>query len=127
MQSDKWDQRLTNWALWKAGAAATPFSGVYRSGENWEWWEHPPRNPAPLVGEALDTDKLIKLLIDEQQEAINVVYLWSFPETLEDRAKQIGIHRNTLTNRVNAAKERLEDLHAQGRRDSARVLAMVTR
>src|SRR5690348_3643935 len=49
----KWDRKLVNWALWKAGGSAKG-GGAPR-----DWWNAPPRPPQPLVGEALDTDDLI--------------------------------------------------------------------
>lgn len=125
---EKWDARLENWALWKTGAqTASASSGAYRSGPALEWWKCPPRKPQALVGDALDVDRLIQRLTAEHQEAIRVVYLWTYPESLEDRARAMDppVHRNTLTNRVNAAKVALEGLEQNRVAQVRRALAAV--
>ena len=125
----RWHQRLENWALWKVGGSgAGTTSDAYETGRNWEWWRHPPLNPTPLVGEAIDTDKLVRQLDSEQFEAVEVVFLWTYPYTLEERCADMRkpIHRNTLTNRLNAAKDRLEELDQAQRRAQRARLRMIT-
>lgn len=127
-QHEVWDERLENWALWKHGVQGNgSVSDAYRSGGSWQWWLHPPAQPKPLVGEALDTDRLVRQLADEKQEALTVRYVWTYPETLEQRAAMLGISDRALRKRVAAAREDLENLHAERRRATEQRLAFVTR
>ena len=104
-----WDERFYNWALWKRGgnSLGSSASDGYYGGDD-------TRPPPPLVGEAFDTDRLICLLPVEQQQALVAVYVWSIG-TLDDRAAELGIHRNTLRNRVDAAKGGVDALYWQRR------------
>lgn len=99
-----WDTRLENWALWQMGADSCGNGMAYDG----EWGECAPRPPLPLVGQALDTARLVKRLADHQQTALQAWYVWV--GTLEDRARILGLHRDTLRNRVNAAKCGLDAL-----------------
>ena len=65
-----------------------------------------------LVGEGLDTDRLVGKLDPDQQTALQAWYWWT--GTVADRASDLGIHRDTLADRVKAAKRKLAEL------DSAR-------
>jgi hypothetical protein len=129
---DKWHHRLANWALWKAGVdtVTRAIEEKYRKVRQGSWridTSEPPRLPQPLVGEAMDTDRLVRRLSDEHQEAITVVYVWTYPETLEARAASLTppVHRNTLTNRLNAGKQELERMDADRHRATVRRLAIV--
>lgn len=124
---DRWDARLKNWALWKHGVTAdSGVSDAYRSGGNWEWWKHPPPPPKPLIGEAIDTDRLVRQLADDHQGALTAHYVWTYPETLDARAAELGITRKTLHNRTVAARESLEELDAKRRLSAKRILANVS-
>lgn len=97
-----WDRKLDNWALWRKGANAVGSSaadGTY-GGDN-------TRPPPPLIGEAFDVDRLVQQLPNDEQRAIEAVYVWSVG-TLEERAALLRVHRNTLRNRVDAAKRGLD-------------------
>lgn len=100
---ERWDRKLVNWALWKVGQSKESHHGAPG-----DWWNCPPRPPQPLVGEALDTDDLVRELPDEQQEALTAWYVWT--GDLQDRALFLGIHRDTLRDRVVAARWRLDTL-----------------
>lgn len=109
-----WDERFYNWALWKRGGKSTGLfaSDGYYGGDD-------TRPPPPLVGEAFDTDRLVRLLASEQQQALEAVYVWSVG-TFEERADALGIHRNTLRNRVDAAKGGVDALWWQRKGVTAR-------
>ena len=112
---DYWEQRLTNWALWETGSRSVGVVSFDRL-----WWESPPPRPIPLVGEALDTDRLLhqlhRLDLDgvRQYEAVRIHYLWTGSE--EMKAAQAGIPARTIRDRVLTAKLRLENLNQQMRR-----------
>lgn len=111
----KWDRRLENWGLWYAGHShGTASSSAYERLENQDTrpregaQTYTPRDPPALVGEALDTDMLVSMLIEDQRKALKVWYAWS--GSLEFRAEQLGCHVNTLRNRRGAAIVDLERL-----------------
>jgi hypothetical protein len=115
----RWDAKLVNWALWIVGQS----SGV--SAPDREWWNHPPRPPQPLVGEALDTDELLSALASEdirqgldRYQAVRAWYVWT--GSVSERAASLRIHPDTLLDRVRAARYRLEDLDQARRRDATR-------
>ena len=114
VRSAWWDERLYNWALWKRGANSlgSSASDGYYGGDD-------TRPPPPLVGEAFDTDRLIRQLPTDQQQALEAVYVWSIG-TLDERAAALGIHRNTLRNRVDAAKGGVDALWWQRKGAMAR-------
>jgi len=117
---ERWDLKLVNWALWVCSSAAVGVSAPDR-----EWWNHPPRPPQPLVGEALDTDELLQVLASEdilrgldRYQAVRAWYVWT--GSLIERAASLKIHRDTLADRVYAARFRLDELDLLRRRDSIR-------
>lgn len=127
---DRWHARLENWALWKHGVdtVSRAVEESYRKVREGSWKidiSEPPRKPQPLVGDAMDVDRLVRLLDPDHQQAIIIRYCRTFPETLEDRAAEIGIHVNTLRYRLLMAMEALERMQAERDRQSARVLALV--
>lgn len=116
----RWDGKLTNWALWVCSSAQIGVSAPDR-----EWWNHPPRPPQPLVGEALDTDELLQALASEDMrrrldryQAVRAWYVWT--GTLTERAHSLRIHPGTLTDRVVAARYRLDELDCERRRGATR-------
>ncbi len=111
---EMWTRRLANWALWHLSGNSPTMTSAY---DGWDFFA-PPRPPQPLVGEASDTEALIVKLPLELQKAITAKFVWSVPETMAERARILGIHPNTLTDRVKAAIFRLDDL------DQAKRLAM---
>lgn len=119
----RWHRKLENWALWYAGGESRGVSSAYgaSSSAGWKWWEHPPRQATPLVGEAVDTDQLVAIVAHDnpgQFSAIRAWYVWS--GTVEQRATDLGIHRDTLRDRIVAARYRLDDLDQQRRRGAIR-------
>lgn len=113
-RSQWWELRLVNWGLWKAGqgtGAGSATEGTY-GGDC-------PLPPLPLVGEAFDTDRLVTRLEMRLFDALIARYKWS--GTIELRAADLGIHRNTLTNRVEEAKQRLESLRLTAELEAAEV------
>lgn len=113
-RSTWWDERLENWALWRSGADSCGL-GLATDGT---WGGDCTRPPQPLVGEALDIDNLVQQLVPEHIEAVTAWYVWT--GTVEDRAAVLGVHRNTLHNRVAAAKACLDALW-WSRRTAARL------
>ena len=109
-----WDERFYNWALWKRGA-----NSLGSSASDGHYGGDDTRPPPPLVGEAFDTDRLIRQLPPAQQQALEAVYVWSIG-TLDERAAALGIHRNTLRNRVDAAKGGVDALWWQRKGAMAR-------
>ena len=98
-----WDARLENWALWRMGAG----TGIGAATDG-TWGGEFTRPPPPLVGEAVDTDRLVVKLELRLQDALRARYIWT--GTMEERASDLGIHRNTLANQVEEAKGALEGL-----------------
>lgn len=100
----RWHERLTNWALWQAGVDSRGMGSAYDG----DWGEGAPRDPPPLIGEAFDTDQLVKRLSLTHFQSVRAVYVWT--GTMEERAAYIGIHPDTLTDRCTAAKFALDDM-----------------
>lgn len=96
-----WDIRLDNWGLWKAGGR----TGV-GSATDGTFGGEVTRPPPPLVGEAIDTDRLVKRLPEKLQHALEAWYSWT--GTVEMRAGALHVHRNTLTIWVAEAKGELD-------------------
>ena len=82
---------------------------------------HAPPLAIPLVGEAFDTDDLVLKLERKQRQAIDARYIWTYPETQEQRARELGIHVNTFRERVRQAMYRLDDLDCARRRAMLRL------
>lgn len=112
----RWDKRLTNWALWMVGGGDTgrstsPYPAYRDHVQTRGRFESGTPMPRPLVGEALDTDVLVVRLAQinfDQYQAIRAWYVWT--GSIADRARTLGIHPDTLTDRVTAARYKLEDL-----------------
>lgn len=113
-RSQWWDARLENWGVWKTGGGTC--RGLALDGE---WGEGAPRPPLPLVGEALDTDRLARKLDMRLYDALVARFVWG--GSIEQRAADLGVHRNTLTNRVEDAKQRLEALRLAAELEAAEV------
>lgn len=101
-----WDERLENWALWKAGGTSTGVSAY-----DGMWGDGAPRPPPPLVGEALDTDTLVGKLALKLQQAVIAWYVWS--GALEFRSRDMDMDPKTLRTLVATAKEELERLDGE--------------
>lgn len=121
---ERWDAKLENWALWVCNPAR-----VGRSAPDPKWWNYPPRPPQPLVGEALDTDELLQSLAGEdvrqsldRYQAVRAWYVWT--GSLLEKAATLRIHRDTLADRVYAARFRLDELDLLRRRDSIRLVRL---
>lgn len=122
---ERWDRKLQNWALWLVSGGVSGKSSPYPAYRDHvpsrRWWMASPM-PQPMVGDALDTEALIcKLAAEgrtgaEQFEALRAWYVWS--GNLADRAAVLKIHPDTLTDRVTAARYRLNDLEGLRRRDA---------
>lgn len=116
----RWDAKLVNWALWQvsgsSSSSGSPFP-AYRLFSVRHWTECVNARPQPLVGEALDTDRLVAVLARESPErysAVRAWYVWT--GTLAERAAALRIHSDTLHDRVVAARYRLDELHLLRRR-----------
>lgn len=72
-----------------------------------------PTRVVVLQGEAEDTNKLIRGLADRLQSAVVATYRWS--GTLRSRADRLGIHPDTLRNRVALAMFECEQAWQRGR------------
>lgn len=107
---DKWEDRLQAWAeymLSGESGSKVKISGAYSMRSRGGLQEG---DGIPIhVGEALDTHELYRKLAEHLRAA---VWAW-YVETgsAGDKAQRLAIHRDTLTDRVTAAKVRLEDLH----------------
>ena len=102
LRSAWWDERLDNWALWRMGVDATGTG----SATDGKWGGDLTRTPPPLVGRALDTDRLVMRLELRLHDAVVAHYVWT--GTQEECAQRLGIHANTLRGRVVEAKEELD-------------------
>lgn len=114
LRSAWWDDRLENWALWKMGAGSTGL-GLATDGT---WGGDCTRPPPPLVGEASDTDRWVMRLELRLHDAVIAQYVWTGAQ--EERAGRLGIHANTLRNRVTEAKEELDAMYWTARAPALR-------
>jgi hypothetical protein len=110
------DNRLENWARWLNGglAGARVTSGI---------WTFTGRDSSrtvgsdgdigsALVGDAMDTDDLVRRLEADLRHAVHAWYCAL--GTQRDKARELGCHPDTLRRRVDAAKVRLDELdHAR--------------
>jgi hypothetical protein len=119
----KWDRKLTNWARWlvSGGDGGKGKSSLLDFGSTPHWSDV--FAPMPPVGEALDTDDLLqKMAVGEQRDrdlyrAVKAWYTWA--GSTRDWAIALGIHVDTLHDRVRAARYRLDDLDVLRRRRMA--------
>lgn len=102
-----WDGRLNNWALWLVGVSGGAGASIY------DWGSASAKSKdgqlIVLVVDAMDTDTLVSELSPIHNQAVHVAYTWA--GTWEWRSKEAGLHPNTLRDRVQQAKRRLQDLH----------------
>lgn len=124
--SEKWDRKLDNWSLWYFGgkrivAEPSAYEALERQDTGRDrpadqtfaaTWET--ADPPAIVGEATDTHTLVALLPEREFEAVRTWYCLSGP--VEMRAADLGVHPNTLRNRVNIAKVELERMDGQRKR-----------
>jgi hypothetical protein len=113
---DYWHERLVNWALWEVSGKGLGTSSLLRN-----WWEVPPRTPPPLVGEALDTDRLVHRLEPPLFMAVRAHYVWTGFE--HEKAAALRISYKTLLDRVRSAQFKLDDLHHAERNRSRNIRA----
>jgi hypothetical protein len=116
----RWHGRFENWALYYEGSRGHFGDSVLGTAEERSktYGENVPEarfarlyeqtTPQPLVGEATDTASFIARLPQDIQFALIATYRRS--GTLEFRAAELGIHVNTLRNRVEVAMMRCEDM-----------------
>lgn len=114
-----WDARLENWALWKCGSGLLPALAM-----DGTWDDGAPRPPIPLVGEATDTDNLVSRLSADHRGAVTIMYVWSDP--ICERVRRCGIHKDTLADRVRAAKFRLDDMDQARKIATRQAMRLVT-
>ena len=117
-----WSARLENWALWYVGGESSGVSSYNAIAEE----DTAPRPPPPLIGEAVDTDALLVKLNavrPELFEAVRAWYVWT--GTKQMKARQMGIHPDTLADRVRAAKYRLESLEGDRKAAMTRIRQMI--
>jgi hypothetical protein len=127
---DRWNARLENWALYRSGVdtVSRAIDDRYHRIRKGDWkidTSEPPPKPRPLVGDAIDVDRLVKRLDHDHYEAIVLRYCRTFPETLEDRATEAGIHVNTLRYRIDMAIEALDRMQAERDKLTATMLQYV--
>lgn len=121
---DRWDKRLSNWSLWIVSGGGASNASPYPAYRDYiperGWWYAGSGAPQAIVGEALDVDAVLVMLQGEGERgmelymAVRAVYVWT--GSLPDRATALGIHPDTLRDRVTAARYRLDDLDLQRRR-----------
>ncbi len=108
-REELWNRRLENWALWcVSGGASTAVSPCYSmigAGGSRSAGTAVPT----LVGEALDTDALIAKLPEQSlKDALVAWYIRT--GTIEMKAADLQCHRDTLSDRVDRAIRRLDEL-----------------
>lgn len=116
---DRWEERLQTWAEYldqkeKGGKVkiSSAYSLVGRGGRAED-------DGIPIhVGDALDTNSLVIQLPEYLRTAIRVWYCQT--GTVGQKAARMGIHRDTLADRVVGAKHKLEDLHLRRRSSKAK-------
>lgn len=113
-RSEWWDARLENWALYRYGTGETfgaiAISSAYADVGGGRGNVRRVETVVPaVVGDAMDTDRLVIKLSDSQQNTLRVRY--SEKGTQQMMAQSLGISPSTLIYRVNAAKVELEQLY----------------
>ena len=107
---ERWEERLQAWAEYldqrENGGKCKISSAYSRVGKG----APAEGDGIPLhVGEALDTNSLVIRLPDYLRTAVRVWYCAK--GTVGQKAAGLSVHRDTLADRVRAAKRRLEDMH----------------
>ena len=107
----RWHQRFSDWGEWFEGGSrvasqlAEPSKRAHMLGDDVPDARfarlYEPTRVVIADGEASDTNRLIRSLADPLQRAVEGTYRWS--GTLQSRAAQLGIHPDTLRNRVATA------------------------
>jgi hypothetical protein len=124
---ERWHRKLENWALWATSgtvATSSPYPAYRMHLPERAWLNHFDRPPQPLVGEALDVDALLTIMQGEGEigykrfVAVRAVYVWT--GNLYERAEALHIDPDTLSDRVKAARYRLEDLNEQRKRGAVK-------
>lgn len=118
---ERWDAKLVNWALWVVSGEPRGKCSILDFGSARYRFDFRTRPPQPLIGEALDTDRLIAIVRDENPEqhlAIRAWYVWT--GTQADRCATLKVPYTTWRDRVIAARFRLEELAILRRRTVAR-------
>lgn len=128
--NERWHARLENWALYKSGVdtVSRKIVETYRQIINGDWRmdvSEPPAKPQPLVGPAMDTDRLVMRLDHDHREAVVMIYRREYPSDMEGKAAELGITRQTLHYRLCMAMEALERMQCERDRQTARVLSLV--
>lgn len=129
----KWEPRLENWAIVFAPREklAPPPRKVYEDLEHWRvyakdfetrkpdaraaTWEDD--SPIGLYSEAVYVRDLVLRLDLELEKALVAWYWWT--GSISSKAEDLGIHQDTLRNRVGYAIQYLEDLEGAKRRGAA--------
>jgi hypothetical protein len=112
---ERWEHRLENWAIWyvsRGGGRSAGVSSAYSGNEGGRGYGDDTVVSA-MVGEALDTDGLVAKLERSLQDAIRAKYLHTGTDAM--KAADLGIHRDTLADRVKRAKLKLDDLYRSRR------------
>lgn len=106
MHGDELERRLRNWARWYLSSEMAP--GAYALSAIYRGMPTSPRGEPiipTLAGEAADTEATINRLHARHRLALHVWYIsgWSVVRM----AAKLGCHRNTVRNRVDAARAAL--------------------
>ena len=116
---ERWELRLQTWAEYldqREWGGKVKISSAYSLVGKGGYGDD---DGVPLhVGDALNTNALVVQLPDHLRTAVRVWYLK--PGTVGKKAADLGIHRDTLTNRVVGAKHKLEDLLLRRRQVKAK-------
>lgn len=107
--SAKWERKLENWAVYLASgknAGRAKISSLYRLAGHGTRGSSADEVIPMMLGEAIDTDKLVRKLEAPLRKALESWYVLT--GTQGQKAQALGCHVNTLRNRVEAAKQQLE-------------------
>lgn len=116
----RWHERFENWALWKEGSVGYFGASVVSEASERSLCNgddvpdarfqrfYEPTLPMAIVGEAIDTDRLVGRLDGELRMAVHATYRRT--GTLEYRAGELHVTPRCLRNRVAAAMFECEQM-----------------
>jgi hypothetical protein len=108
----RWHAALQNWAVWivsGGGHSRSSSCGVSTIYKGDDRFRADYVGPVVLIGAAHDVDVLVVQLPEVHRRALVAEFVWTGSATA--RALALGIHVDTLRNRVRQACYRLDDLH----------------
>lgn len=117
--AEKWDRRLYNWLLWMSSddtnaSRWAKISSAYRGQQFGAGYRE--AGTAVLSGEAMDTDALMVVVQRRNPSIYDALVAWTLNDgTRGAQAARLGVHRDTLRDRVDSGLSMLERMDTERR------------